>query len=464
MPLQVGLLTARSFVRGLSSVGGGSLVVFLVATTLWFVLSSGGEGVEDWPRFLGSLYHLPTVVVGPAFVVGVVAGPLLLILGSIHLSRVRSNPPTDAVIGPGGIRVLGRDLTFDWEQIVPSRTEVVITEEPKLSIGNVLSRAQSAMNQGEELEALMDEGGSEEELALVTVGRLMTPLADGDIVTVAKADDRIEMESLEALCETVRAVDEGGPPAPRSRQGDVQILACENCSAPVRPEDAESVSCPHCGSRIPVPQPLRERVRAARRVAERRRDTQQVVRDLVSQPGADGTRRLVQLATIVAAASWVVTWVLVAVLWLAGALTLVALLLLAGTAFALTWALYFVLRLHMTSRGALRLLTLRFGARPPAREGDSHQCRTCGAPLEAGADEMVVKCVYCDADNILPLDLRRESLASEGDALDLDEVMDERRRDRKRYLSMAGATLGGTLVGVLCSIAAIVQGVMTRGG
>lgn len=461
MPLQVGLLTAQSFIRGFASVGGGSVVLFLVAASLWFILASGGQGVEAWPRFLQALYALPPIIVGPGFVAGAVSSPILFILGFIHLNRVRRNPPTDAVIGPDGIRVLGTDLSLRWDEIVPHRTEVVITQEPKLSVANVLSRMQSVTSQSDDLE-----DPDREEEVLVTVGRLMVPLADGDVLTLAKADNLMEMDSLDALCETVQAAAADEPPPdtdpPPTVGGDVQVLVCTNCSAPVHPEDVETVICEHCASPVAVPRALREQVRAAGQVAKGRRETHEVVRDLVNQPGADGTRRLVQIATAVAGASWVLMWLLVAGLWAAGALTLVTLLLMAGTALALSYALYHVMRLHMTSRGALRLLTLRFGARPPDREGDPHQCRTCGAPLRAVPEQMVVRCVYCDTDNILDLDLRRQAPADEDGSMDLEEVMAERRMERKRFLSRAGATLAGTLVGALCTMVAIVQGFLTR--
>lgn len=45
-----------------------------------------------------------------------------------------------------------------------------------------------------------------------------------------------------------------------------------------------------------------------------------------------------------------------------------------------------------------------FAARPPAAPGEPPNCRQCGAPLSVEPDDVVVRCIYCEAESIVQLD------------------------------------------------------------
>lgn len=45
-----------------------------------------------------------------------------------------------------------------------------------------------------------------------------------------------------------------------------------------------------------------------------------------------------------------------------------------------------------------------FAARPPAAAGEPPHCRQCGASLSVQPDDVVVRCIYCEAESIVQLD------------------------------------------------------------
>jgi len=45
-----------------------------------------------------------------------------------------------------------------------------------------------------------------------------------------------------------------------------------------------------------------------------------------------------------------------------------------------------------------------FAAAPPSTPGEPPNCRQCGAPLSVHPDDVVVRCIYCEAESIVQLD------------------------------------------------------------
>lgn len=45
-----------------------------------------------------------------------------------------------------------------------------------------------------------------------------------------------------------------------------------------------------------------------------------------------------------------------------------------------------------------------FAASPPSAPGEPPNCRQCGAPLSVQPDDIVVRCIYCEAESIVQLD------------------------------------------------------------
>jgi hypothetical protein len=131
------------------------------------------------------------------------------------------------------------------------------------------------------------------------------------------------------------------------------------------------------------------------------------------------------LLTIVMFGAWPIGWGLIAPRVLAG---------------------FFFARGRVADRGALRLLTLGFGALAPAREGDPAQCRLCLAPLPIEGMGGVVLCRYCRAENIAGLDLRPVIDSERGEQKPLIEALRRYRREKRLWLALslvAVVLLGG---------------------
>src|SRR5689334_9469916 len=47
-----------------------------------------------------------------------------------------------------------------------------------------------------------------------------------------------------------------------------------------------------------------------------------------------------------------------------------------------------------------------FAASPPATPGEPPNCRQCGAPLSVQPDDVLVRCIYCEAESLVRLDDR----------------------------------------------------------
>jgi hypothetical protein len=45
-----------------------------------------------------------------------------------------------------------------------------------------------------------------------------------------------------------------------------------------------------------------------------------------------------------------------------------------------------------------------FAASPPSAQGEPPNCRQCGAPLSVRPDDVVVRCIYCEAESLVQLD------------------------------------------------------------
>jgi len=107
----------------------------------------------------------------------------------------------------------------------------------------------------------------------------------------------------------------------------------------------------------------------------------------------------------------------------------------------------------LSSRRALRILTLGFAAAPPDREGGLSSCRNCGGPLPSVEPRVLLsRCGYCDAENLRAVDWRVHASIvdrfsgghqSPGDAL---RAMVRMRR-RAAFLGLAG--LSAIAIGVI---------------
>lgn len=250
---------------------------------------------------------------------------------------------------------------------------------------------------------------------------------------VAAAEDTGEARSFEAIVDTVRAVREGTEARlPRRRRPDV--LSCEVCGALASPRDEAEVPCRSCGAKVPIPEERRLEIRGLSRLESSRMRCEELLRVLLRQRGARFTNLLVLLATpplilggplaAIVFNEFYVTRHLFR--WTHGVALFVC-------GLTLTYGLSLVVQAQVIGRAALRILSLRFHATPPDREGDPFECRVCGAPLLDGPEKVVVICVYCRAENITGIDLQPRAERVEKEAASLEATLVERLGARRRY-------------------------------
>jgi predicted RNA-binding Zn-ribbon protein involved in translation (DUF1610 family) len=181
-------------------------------------------------------------------------------------------------------------------------------------------------------------------------------------------------------------------------------LQCVNCNAPLVVVDAPSLVCRFCGVSNVLPQIYREELRLKRNLdAATRKAAEQWMRlahikvprwwliCAAIAPFVLMTGSLVIL--LIAALSRVVSGhalpELLAGVWL----TLIPAQLLAANV-----AMKNILVSGATNVGAA------FAARPPSAPGEPPNCRQCGAPLSVRPDDVLVRCIYCEAESIVRLD------------------------------------------------------------
>jgi DNA-directed RNA polymerase subunit RPC12/RpoP len=185
----------------------------------------------------------------------------------------------------------------------------------------------------------------------------------------------------------------------------IDPFQCSRCNAPLVVVDAPTAVCPYCGAVNEVPASYREELRLAR-------DLDQTTRRAIAE-----WARLDHIS--------VPRW------WFVGAVTIPFLLIAAGFPILLTvgllkmvsstnlarlvavfvWlplapAVFLASRIGMRNllvSGAARI-GLAFAAIRSTSESGGLNCRQCGAPLTVEADDILVRCLYCDAENIVRLD------------------------------------------------------------
>ncbi len=290
-------------------------------------------------------------------------------------------------------------------------------------------------------------------------GRLRLKPSTGASLTLNVPADPDERASLEALAASLsagalaRGTDRA--PEPRAQVANqhtgVDLLRCSTCGAPLTPSRNRAVRCAFCNAENTIPSKLASRIESNEVVDARRRADEALCSALLRQPGP----ALANTVAFVGAALCIV-------------LTAIAIFLAAMMAFLFDtlggpphWAgialaecglavlLFSFVRAGLASRTAMRVLTLGFSSIPSGRAGVSDGCRNCGAPLpESAAARVLIRCVYCGADNLGALDLgfeadvvKRFSAGELSPASALARV--RRHRIRARLQGFVGAVLLG---------------------
>ena len=184
----------------------------------------------------------------------------------------------------------------------------------------------------------------------------------------------------------------------------LEPLLCTTCNAPLVVVDAPSLTCPYCKAHNLIPSAYREELR--------------LKRDLDSATRGAAVQWL-RLAHIRVPRWWFIcTAIAPFALMTAGLIILLTLPLVGSVSsgalpvlLAWLWVILIPAQLLAAYVGMKNVLVsgatnvgAAFAAIPPSAPGEPPNCRQCGAPLSVQPDDLVVRCIYCEAESIVRLD------------------------------------------------------------
>jgi hypothetical protein len=179
---------------------------------------------------------------------------------------------------------------------------------------------------------------------------------------------------------------------------------CANCNAPLVVVDASSLDCRFCRAANVVPPVYREELRltrdldsATRQAAEQWLRLARIKVSRWSLIGATTAPFVLMTGSLMIVLSAGLLRV-VSGEALPGLLLWVWIILVPAQLLAANIAMKNILVSGATNVGAA------FAATPPATPGAPPNCRQCGAPLSVHPDDVVVRCIYCEAESIVRLD------------------------------------------------------------
>lgn len=230
------------------------------------------------------------------------------------------------------------------------------------------------------------------------------------------------------------------------------LLCCSSCGAPAFADDAPSVTCRWCRGAVAVPDPVRERIRTARRLRLGDKLTPRMIQKLLDQPGAFAANLALLVAGVVMSCAFPAALAIALGLDMIHELTMlrqVALVLLAAAVIA---GAYLLAASVVDERRGLQHASLRLGS---AGGTDAEICRNCSAPLAAPPGHQVVACDYCAAPNLIGIDLGARAVESLEEERTLVEELEGQQQRRRRRL-LVGAAIA--LVFVVASVAFVAGG------
>lgn len=399
-------LLARSLQLPLST-GGAAVSLLTVPIFVCQIIAFAPmfiSEVPDWvPRWVGGIV---TLVLGVLW-----AGYFFLVVGAALAAWERR--ASDITLSPHGMAIRGgpsHRLELPWDGIDPAQCTVspATLEEP----------------------AVLRLSGH----------------------TVASSEDAEEARSFAAIAETVQALSRGGTPPQRAARPEV--LSCPGCGAAVAPVPGGDTGCRFCGARVVMPPEVKRGFEDLAQLRGARLRIDALLRDLLRQPSARFTNLLLAASVPPLALALPLTSVLFNEMYVTRhifrgfhALWLFPF----AVCFSLGLQLW--LRTRVATRAAIRLVSLRYRARPPAAEDGPWACRLCGGPLPEEPDGLLVLCVYCRAENLTGLALREDSDQMEAQAGALEITLRESvaRRRRHRLATLAAAALFGLSTAALAS-------------
>ena len=192
-----------------------------------------------------------------------------------------------------------------------------------------------------------------------------------------------------------------------------------------------------------MPTDLRAKLeRSATRKKEIAR-SDRLLRDLLRQPPAPSTNRLLSLVGTGMLLVWPASIATCIALLHVGTFNQSRAFQLLSPPLVLILGLFLVSSWKLVDRQTLQLVTLGMGAEPPRRDGEPHHCRSCGGPLPEPAGEVLVECQYCGVENVFGFDLRHALGRAVRQVKSLEQALRERRM---RRLAWAGPAVLGALL------------------
>jgi hypothetical protein len=445
VPLQSGATAWQARVAVAARLVPGILVltymVWFTSRVLRSVTSGPGSSTPGWLAILVLLF------------VGAIG--IVLVLSSLAMREVaRDAAPSDLLVTTDGFRVAGGvhdGLAASWRDLL----EIKLIRRPAPQVDGswrfvreVYAGKKYSETELLELRVVAKESGG------TTIAIALDPAEQRALASVAAlmADAMREAHGGELAPGAISA-NLAPPPRDEPALGP-SVFTCSSCGAAVAPEPDDEVVCPKCQARVPVPEPVREKVRAAYALPTLRAKGQAALRRMMEAPGAATTGALVTalgwgmllLWPLAFAGVWFAAWGALAVLDVVAlgavmAATVIAVLLIDA-----------IVRPLLVVRHAHPVTVIEYAARSAAYEGGPLRCRTCDAGLPARFDGRLARCAACSSDNVLALDLSRELpvLRRQAAALDSDIASWRRAHGRAWLVALAAAVglagLGGFAV------------------
>ncbi|MHB8879562.1 MAG: hypothetical protein ACYC8T_38195, partial [Myxococcaceae bacterium] len=325
-----------------------------------------------------------------------ISGVLLVVYAVLSLHRARKARASDLLVLGDGLRIDGgpqHGTIVRWTEMAAPWAEVEEAEAERIALLLVPLFAVAAVG-----------GGNAELTVKVKVWRLWITRAVVRTL-MAETDRPSEADSFRAAAATVAAVNAGQQHLKLSPHVRTGFASCSECSAPLVPDDTPKVVCGYCRKTVKLPERFQKQAAGAKAMRGARARTTAMIKALVEQPGAARSNLWLAVLSVVMFAAWPIGWAATARSVLDDGFQVRDVAFLA-TPFAAVLGGFLFARGRLANRGAMQLLTLGFGALAPKNPGEPPLCRRCLGPLPDEGPGGVVGCRYCQAENIVGIDLR----------------------------------------------------------
>ena len=436
LPLSLGVTCLTDLAVGVIAVPVGVAIACAGLMILYWAGSDLGDGLK--------------LVIGM-----LIFGCGTTFLGARAAFRAWRYRPSDLLVGDTGIRIVGgyrHGFAADWAAIAQAQCQISASKPTLITIwGLLMTLLETDIDEryyhfrvGPDLVAETDdkrEADSFREIAAAMLERAAPPV-DAESPTPAAPAEAPDGES-KGRRRRKQPRKLASPPSLPHRE--IAILTCTKCGGAVSPGTEAEVACSHCETMVAIPMDLRERVLAAATLSVHAKRAVRVVEKLLDQPSGRQVSRWIAISTLFIAAAWPLTVAAYVHLARVHRLSFELGALLAVLPFLLVLDGFFLSRLRLVDRLALRSLALTFGALPPVKPGDAPCCRQCLGPLPT-VTATIVPCAYCGTANVTRVDLRGRAKRTASSAVSLEHALAGHDRERLWWRL-------ATLVGAGCFVA-----------